>query len=221
MGTFNVELKKIVDDSYDIEIGFHLEDKLISDLKAGLVGKINKFAIVTDSIVKDLYAKPILDKLVAEGYKADIFVFEAGEKQKTRETKAMVEDAMLESGYRRDCCIIAVGGGVVVGAGGTGGYLPARFQIFFTRSVPRLLLRPQLPRHRHRGCAGNVPSDRPLYRGKRPRQEGSHHPPSCPAGMPRRFHERSSSYRLHPPPCGDPHLGHAAVHPRLRRRCSL
>ena len=34
MGTFNVELKKIVDDSYDIEIGFHLEDKLISDLKA-------------------------------------------------------------------------------------------------------------------------------------------------------------------------------------------
>ena len=118
MGTFNVELKKIVDDSYDIEIGFHLEDKLISDLKAGLVGKINKFAIVTDSIVKDLYAKPILDKLVAEGYKADIFVFEAGEKQKTRETKAMVEDAMLESGYRRDCCIIAVGGGVVTDLAG-------------------------------------------------------------------------------------------------------
>ena len=118
MGTFNVELKKIVDDSYDIEIGFHLEDKLISDLKAGLVGKINKFAIVTDSIVKDLYAKPILDKLVAEGYKADLFVFEAGEKQKTRETKAMVEDAMLESGYRRDCCIIAVGGGVVTDLAG-------------------------------------------------------------------------------------------------------
>jgi 3-dehydroquinate synthase len=118
MGTFNVELKKIVDDSYDIEIGFHLEDKLISDLKAGLVGKINKFAIVTDSIVKDLYAKPILDKLVAEGYKADLFVFEAGEKQNTRETKAMVEDAMLESGYRRDCCIIAVGGGVVTDLAG-------------------------------------------------------------------------------------------------------
>lgn len=118
MGTFNVELKKIVDDSYDIEIGFHLEDKLISDLKAGLVGKINKFAIVTDSIVKDLYAKSILDKLVAEGYKADLFIFEAGEKQKTRETKAMVEDAMLESGYRRDCCIIAVGGGVVTDLAG-------------------------------------------------------------------------------------------------------
>ena len=36
MSTFNVELKKVVDDSYDIEIGFSLEEKLILDLKAGL-----------------------------------------------------------------------------------------------------------------------------------------------------------------------------------------
>ena len=63
MGTFNVELKKVVDDSYDIEIGFGLEDTLIEDLKNGLVGNISKYAIITDSIVKDLYAKPILDKL--------------------------------------------------------------------------------------------------------------------------------------------------------------
>lgn len=118
MGTFNVELKKVVDDSYDIEIGFGLEDTLIEDLKNGLVGNISKYAIITDSIVKDLYAKPILDKLGEAGYKADLFVFEAGEKQKTRETKAMVEDAMLEKGYRRDCCIIAVGGGVVTDLAG-------------------------------------------------------------------------------------------------------
>lgn len=31
MGTFHVELKRVVDDSYEIEIGFGLEDKLISD----------------------------------------------------------------------------------------------------------------------------------------------------------------------------------------------
>ncbi len=118
MGIFNVELKKVVDDSYDIEIGFGLEDKLINDLKAGLVGKINKFAVITDSIVKDLYAKNILNKLIEAGYKADLFVFEAGEKQKTRKTKEEVEDAMLEKGYRRDCCIIAVGGGVVTDLAG-------------------------------------------------------------------------------------------------------
>lgn len=42
MGRFNVQLKKVVDDSYKIEIGFGLEDKLISDLKNGWVGNISK-----------------------------------------------------------------------------------------------------------------------------------------------------------------------------------
>lgn len=118
MSTFNVELKKVVDDSYDIEIGFALEKKLISDIKNGLVGKIKKFVVVTDSIVKDLYADKIYNMLLAEGYTADLIVFQEGEKSKTRETKEYVEDTMLSKGYRRDCCIIAVGGGVVTDLAG-------------------------------------------------------------------------------------------------------
>ncbi|MBQ8186826.1 MAG: iron-containing alcohol dehydrogenase, partial [Clostridia bacterium] len=118
MSTFQVELKKVVDDSYEIEIGFGLEDKLIEDIKNGLVGKITKFAVITDSIVKDLYAEGILKRLQAAGYRADLFVFEAGETSKTRKTKEMIEDAMLEKEYRRDCCIIAVGGGVVTDLAG-------------------------------------------------------------------------------------------------------
>lgn len=118
MGIFNVDLKKVVDDSYEIEIGFGLEDKLISDLKNGLVGDITKFAVITDSIVKKLYADLILSKLTEAGYSANLFVFEAGEKQKTRRTKEIIEDTMLEKGYRRDCCIIAVGGGVVTDLAG-------------------------------------------------------------------------------------------------------
>lgn len=118
MSTFNVELKRVVDDSYEIEIGFDLQGKLISDIKNGLVGNITKFAVITDSIVKDLYAVDILNKLIKAGYHADLFVFEAGEANKTRKTKELVEDAMLEKGYRRDCCIIAVGGGVVTDLAG-------------------------------------------------------------------------------------------------------
>lgn len=118
MSTFNVELKKVVDDSYDIEIGFGLEERLIDDIKAGLVGRIKKFAVVTDSIVKDLYAQKILDMLTDAGYKANMFVFPEGEKSKTRKTKEDVEDAMLEMEYRRDCCVIAVGGGVVTDLAG-------------------------------------------------------------------------------------------------------
>ena len=110
---FFCELKKTVDDSYDIEIGRGLSDTLISDIKNGLSGRIKKFAVVTDSIVEPLYAKGIYEKLILAGYSADMFVIPEGEKSKTRAMKEFVEDAMLEKGYRRDCCVIAVGGGVV------------------------------------------------------------------------------------------------------------
>ena len=113
MSVFNVELKKVVDDSYDIEIGYNLMDKLVEDMEAGLFGTLHKFAVITDTNVRDPYAKPICEKLIAAGYKVDLFVFPAGEKSKTRLTKERIEDAMLEKGYRRDCAIIAVGGGVV------------------------------------------------------------------------------------------------------------
>ncbi len=118
MSTFNVELKKVVDDSYEISIGYDLQEELIDDIGKGLVGKIKKFAVITDTNVRDLYARPICEKLLNEGYIVDLFVIPAGEKSKTRETKAKVEDAMLEKSYRRDCCIIAVGGGVVTDLAG-------------------------------------------------------------------------------------------------------
>ena len=115
---FNCELKKFVDDSYDIEIGHDLADTFINDLKNGLVGKIKKFAVVTDSIVVDLYARKIYEKILEAGFKADLFVIPEGEKSKTRPMKEFVEDSMLEKGYRRDCAVIAVGGGVVTDLAG-------------------------------------------------------------------------------------------------------
>ena len=118
MSVFQVELKKVVDDSYEIEIGYQLENRLIEDLKNGLVGKIKKFAVITDSTVKELYADHIVTLLQEAGYQAREFVFAAGETSKTRKTKEEVEDAMLEAGFRRDCCIIAVGGGVVTDLSG-------------------------------------------------------------------------------------------------------
>ena len=118
VSVFNVELKKVVDDSYDIEMGYRLEDQLVEDLETGLLGKIRKFAVITDSNVLDLYAKPISEKLSKAGFKVELFVFPAGEKSKTRQTKAKIEDAMLEKGFRRDCAVIAIGGGVVTDLAG-------------------------------------------------------------------------------------------------------
>ena len=68
MSAFRVELKKVVDDSYDIQVGFHLEEALAADIAAGLVGRIRKFAVVTDSIVKELHAEKIASLLRAAGY---------------------------------------------------------------------------------------------------------------------------------------------------------
>lgn len=113
MSTFNVELKKVVDDSYEIEIGYDLKNRLIEDLEHGLLGKIKKIAVITDSNVADLYAKEICEALADNDYTVDLFVFMAGEQSKCRQTKASIEDAMLEKGYRRDCAILAIGGGVV------------------------------------------------------------------------------------------------------------
>lgn len=118
MNTFHVELKKTVDDSYDIAAGYSLEETLISDIKKGLAGPVTKFAVITDSNVKDLYAEKIVHLLENAGYSASLFVFEAGEKNKTRKTKEEIEDAMLAKEFRRDCCIIAVGGGVVTDLAG-------------------------------------------------------------------------------------------------------
>jgi len=113
LSTFCVELKHVVDDSYEIEIGRGLAGKLAEDLAGGLCGGRRRFALITDSTVEKLYAQAVREKLLEAGFEGEIFAFPAGEKNKTRETKAEIEDRMLAAGYRRDCFVIAVGGGVV------------------------------------------------------------------------------------------------------------
>ncbi len=115
---FRCELVRTVDDSYDIEIGRKLESKLVSDLKNGLLGKRKRLAVITDSNVKELYAGSITAMLTEAGFSAEMFVIPAGEKSKTREMKEFLEDSMLEKGFRRDCAVVAVGGGVVTDLAG-------------------------------------------------------------------------------------------------------
>ena len=115
---FNVSLKRVVDDSYDIEIGYGLYDTLVSDLQAGLVGSRKRLAVITDDTVEKLYAGDVMKKLADAGFKAELFVIPSGEKSKTRQMKEFLEDSMLEKGFRRDCAVIALGGGVVTDLAG-------------------------------------------------------------------------------------------------------
>ena len=115
---FNVELKRVVDDSYDIEIGHELSDKCVTDIAEGLFGRVKRIAVVTDSNVLPLYAEPIAERLRAAGFDTRVFTIPAGEESKTREMKEFVEDSMLSAGFRRDCAVLAVGGGVVTDLAG-------------------------------------------------------------------------------------------------------
>ncbi|MBR1664411.1 MAG: 3-dehydroquinate synthase [Ruminococcus sp.] len=115
---FNCELVKTVDDSYDIEVGHSLGDTLVSELSGGLCGKASRFILISDSNVEPLYGREILEKMLSAGLKTDMIVIPAGEKSKTREMKEYIEDKMLSLGCRRDCAVIAVGGGVVTDLSG-------------------------------------------------------------------------------------------------------
>ena len=90
---FNVSLKSVVDDSYDIEIGYGLGGALVSDLSAGLVGSRKRLAVITDDTVEKLYAGEIMQKLADAGFKPELFVIPSGEKSKTRQ---MLENSKLK-----------------------------------------------------------------------------------------------------------------------------
>ena len=124
MSTLRVSLKKEVDSSYEIEIGSSLVQKLIEDLKNGLCRSASRYAVITDETVLPLYGESIEHALTEAGIRVKLYSFPAGETEKSRKNKEMLEDAMLLDGYRRDSAVIAVGGGVVTDLAG---FLAATF----------------------------------------------------------------------------------------------
>jgi len=83
-----------------------------------LRGQAHQIVIITDTTVAPLYAQPLLDQLQAMNQTAHLIIFPSGEAFKTRETKAHIEDQMLDHGITRDALILAVGGGVVTDMAG-------------------------------------------------------------------------------------------------------
>ncbi|MCD7837271.1 MAG: 3-dehydroquinate synthase [Lachnospiraceae bacterium] len=118
MKTIDVKIEKIINNSYEIEIGYNLFGKLVYDITQGLVTNVHKYAIVTDSNVAGLYGYNLLNLMIKQGLSVEMYTIPAGEKSKTRENKAELEDKMLEAGFRKDSCIIALGGGVVTDLAG-------------------------------------------------------------------------------------------------------
>ena len=104
MDLFHVDLKKTVDHSYDIVIGSGLEDRLQEDLDVLARSDGRSIAVITDSNVYAHYGAELESRLKSAlpELKINTAVFPAGEKSKTRETKAYLEDLLISWGYRRD-----------------------------------------------------------------------------------------------------------------------
>jgi len=89
----------------------------------------HRYALVADSNVAPLYGVEAARACEAAGVQADLFVFPAGERQKTRQWWAILTDRLLSAGLGRDIVVVAIGGGVT---GDLAGFVAATY----LRGVP-------------------------------------------------------------------------------------
>lgn len=83
-----------------------------------------RLCIVTDSNVAPLYADEVKKIVNSIGAKADIFVFQAGEENKTLDTVRKLYAFLIENHYSRKDMLVALGGGVT---GDLTGYTAATY----------------------------------------------------------------------------------------------
>ncbi|PID39078.1 MAG: 3-dehydroquinate synthase [Proteobacteria bacterium] len=75
-------------------------------------------AIIGDDTTLGLFGEAIGEALRPRCDRVLALSFPPGEKHKTRQTKARLEDALLEARLERDACVVAVGGGIALDVAG-------------------------------------------------------------------------------------------------------
>ena len=122
-----VNLKREIDESYDIVIGENLFPRIANHLREKK--QAFRYAIITDSNVRPLYAGWLETCLSEQGLEAKIFSFQAGEESKTVDTWYRLSKEIEGAGYGRDSLILALGGGVT---GDLAGFVAATYD----RKIP-------------------------------------------------------------------------------------
>lgn len=82
----------------------------------------DKYIIITDVILENLYARKLKRVLIADGSNVSLFSIESGERHKTFDTLNILANQVLVSGVSKRSVIVLLGGGVV---GNLGGFLAA------------------------------------------------------------------------------------------------
>jgi 3-dehydroquinate synthase len=104
--------------SYPIHIG---PDLLAKPELYGVTAK--QVLIVTNEVVAPLYLKPVQAAL--RGRELETVIVPDGERHKTLATFTTVIDRLIDAHFHRDCCLVALGGGVI---GDLTGYAAASYQ---------------------------------------------------------------------------------------------
>lgn len=102
---------------YTIEIKSGLFND-IHEFAQDLTSLGSKFAIITNTTIARMYGDELTDSLSTHGLNTSLFSFPDGENFKTRQTKDSLEDQLLEKGFGRDTCVIALGGGIATDVAG-------------------------------------------------------------------------------------------------------
>ncbi len=111
MERVHLNLRKKVNNSYDILIDKNLLSKIPLDLKKSKIG--NRYLIITDSNIKGLFGKKLLAMMKKAGLKTDLISFKAGEQSKNLKVFGELIRKVHSLGLDRKSAIIALGGGVV------------------------------------------------------------------------------------------------------------
>ena len=122
MDSLKVNLRKKIDDSYEIIIGRGVSKKL-PGIMAKKFGK-RKAVIITDKNVEKIYGKKLLSVMNRSGMDCCIASFESGEKNKRLSTVEMIQEKMLANGINRRSVAVVLRGGV---AGDVGGFAAATY----------------------------------------------------------------------------------------------
>lgn len=89
----------------------------------------HRYAVISDSHVAELYGQRAVEALADAGLDAELFVFPAGEWNKSAEQWTHLCGQMMAEGFGRDSAVVALGGGVT---GDLAGFVASTF----TRGVP-------------------------------------------------------------------------------------
>ena len=127
MEPIRVNLERSGSDSYEIDIGEGVLDRLSVMIKAQ--DGVDRCVVITDSGVNSLYGEMVRKKLQPAGVPVDLIEIPAGESSKSMGTVLDVARQLIELNASRKSLLIALGGGVV---GDLAGFLAS----IYKRSVP-------------------------------------------------------------------------------------